>query len=111
VSLFNEEDLKQLIASTVRAILREELATGLEVSRDEYLSIGAAARIAAVAPSTVRTWMDQGMLHRYQAGRVLRVRRGELIEFLRAGPAKAARTTRTPEEAALLMFERRRKAG
>jgi excisionase family DNA binding protein len=92
-----DASLRQLVRDTVREALREELAPltrrnagpliGVE---DSYLSVAKAARVADVAPGTIRAWIRAGRLTEKRAGRVLRISRVELESFLRSeatGPA------------------------
>jgi excisionase family DNA binding protein len=111
MSLFDEEALRALIADAVRKAIRED--GGARVvdgpSSGEYLPVATAARIAAVAPATIRTWIGDGRLGRYRAGRELRVRRAELERLLRTVPTAANDTT--PEDEADRFLQRRRQSG
>jgi excisionase family DNA binding protein len=109
VSVFDENAFIDLVKEAVRSAVKEELAAAAPPTADEYLPITEAARIAAVAPGTVRAWIDQGKLGRYHAGRVLRIRRREL-ESLLSSPSETAREP-TPEERAFEMFQQRRRKG
>jgi excisionase family DNA binding protein len=81
--------LRQLVRDTVQEVLREELAPlrqrnaspvgGVE---EGYLSVAKAARVADVAPGTIRAWIRAGRLTAQHAGRVLRVSRRELAQFM-----------------------------
>ena len=68
----------------IRRIVREELAKQ-KPANDEggYLSTTEAARIASVTPGTIRRWIREGELNRYEAGAHVRVRRDELEAFLK----------------------------
>jgi excisionase family DNA binding protein len=70
------------LESIVRQIVRDELAK-TKPANDEYLSTAEAARIASVTPGTVRRWIRQGELTRYEAGAHVRVKRDELEALLR----------------------------
>src|SRR5688500_10841546 len=80
--------LRQLVRETVREVLREGLApltrnAGLPTEADDgYLSVAKAARVADVAPGTIRAWIRTGRLTAKHAGRVLRVSRRELAQFM-----------------------------
>jgi excisionase family DNA binding protein len=102
--IFDETQLRALIRDAVREVIREELRRA--PGRDEYLDVAAAAALAKVHPQTIRAWIADGRLTRYQAGRELRVLRAEIDAVLSAGGA-----TPDPEKAALLALSRRRKAG
>lgn len=93
--IFDEQRLRDLIADVVREVLRAELATA--PGRDDFLTVVAAAQVAAVHPTTVREWIGEGKLGRYYAGARLRVRRSELEALLAAAPAD------TPPEGADLV--------
>ena len=82
----------------IRSIVRDELARALRGQRaanDDYLSTGAAARIAAVTPGTIRRWIREGRLPECRAGRVVRILRGDLERLLADAPDRSA--TMTPE--------------
>lgn len=84
MGLLDENTLRELVRAEVRKAIREELRTGSAAMAD-YLPVVEAARIAAVAPDTIRIWIGQGRLGRYAAGRELRVKVSELEAFLRSG--------------------------
>jgi hypothetical protein len=111
MGLFDEEALRTLIADEVRRAIREDGGTRIVdgSARDEYLPVAGAARIAPVAPATIRTWIGAGRLGRYHASRELRVRRAELERLLRTVPATANDTT--PEQGADRFLQRRRQSG
>ena len=96
--------LGPIVEATVRRVVREELAR--RPGADEYLSIARAAQVADVAPATVRDWIAQGKLRRYQAGRELRVRRAELDQFMAEHTDGRAPS---PEQEADRLFETRRR--
>jgi excisionase family DNA binding protein len=73
-------------------------------------SVAEGAQIASVSPQTIRVWIKAGRLRGYNAGRVLRVRRQELEDFLAAGPSLATTTDLTPEELADRHFRQRQAA-
>lgn len=52
---------------------------------DAFLSTTAAARFASVTPKTIRTWVQQGRLKVFRAGRLLRFRRQELVDLMGGG--------------------------
>ncbi|MGE0397227.1 MAG: helix-turn-helix domain-containing protein [Kofleriaceae bacterium] len=85
------------IRALVRDVVREEIRTALHEHRterrnssggstgDSYVSIARAATIADVAPGTLRRWIKSGRLPAHRAGRVYRIPRNALDEFLRTG--------------------------
>jgi excisionase family DNA binding protein len=105
---FIEKALRDLVAEEVRRVIHEERAALYgPVDALEYLPVADAAARVAVAPATIRTWIAEGKLRRYHAGRVLRVRWSELEFLLRSGPEAADRRA-TPEEEAKLYLQRRK---
>jgi excisionase family DNA binding protein len=75
----------------VRAVMREELARAhgpqttaqpqLE-SPSQYLTVQEVARLCGVAERTIRTWTRQGMLPARRMGRLLRIDRRDLEDYL-----------------------------
>jgi excisionase family DNA binding protein len=110
--ILDEIALRALIEEVVRTVVREELraVAPRPGQPDEFLSVVAAARLVGVAPTTVRTWVSQGRLQRYQAGRVLRVRRSELEVLLASAPADDASRDISAEARARMIFEKNRRA-
>lgn len=84
--------LRHLVSDAVRSTLREELAAlapdhaAVRNASDVYLSVAKAARVADVAPGTIRAWIRADRLAARRAGRVLRVSRAELERFLAGAP-------------------------
>jgi excisionase family DNA binding protein len=88
-----DDVVRTLVRDAVRDALREELAplvrrnaTSSHGADDSYLSVTKAAQVADVAPGTIRAWIRAGRLTSKRAGRVLRVSRSELAQFM-AGAA------------------------
>jgi excisionase family DNA binding protein len=86
--------LDETIRALVRDVVREELKVALSghatatLQRngrhdDGYFSIARAAIFADVAPGTLRRWIRSGRLPVRRAGRVYRIARAELEDFLR----------------------------
>ncbi len=82
-------DLNSNFETLIRRVIREELSLlSEELRREErstttrFLSATEAANIAGVQPSTVRDWVARGDLQSYRAGRLLRVDREDLINYL-----------------------------
>jgi excisionase family DNA binding protein len=103
-----DDSLRQLVRDTVRQVLREELvpltrrnAGALPVGDDGYLSVTKAARLADVAPGTIRAWIRAGRLTAQHAGRVIRISRSELAQFM-AGASTGPRGVETERRAAHL---------
>ena len=101
--ILDETALQSLIADVLRRVLREE-GRAVASAPERYVSVGEAARRIDVAPATVREWIGQGRLGRYNAGRELRVKVSELDAILTT-PLDAP--DRSPEEEARLFLERR----
>lgn len=99
MSLFDETILRSLIREELRGVIREELGRA-PARAGEYVSVREAARVAGVAPQTIRVWMKAGRLSECHAGRVLRVRRAELEHLMTDGApvTSAAPTDLTPEQ-------------
>jgi excisionase family DNA binding protein len=101
----------------VRDVVREEIQAAIasagqgRAANDnaEYLSGGDAARIAGVAEGTIRAWVRQGRLVPYRAGRVYRVKRGDLDMFLR-GSGEQSEIVDLDARASELLTRARRKA-
>ena len=110
MSLFNEAVLREIIRDEVRAAIRQELGKK-PAAPGEFVSAAEAAQIASVRPQTIRVWIKTAKLRGYNAGRVLRVRRQELEDFLAAGPSPATTTDLSPEELADRRFSQRQAAG
>lgn len=95
-----EGGLRALIVSVIRDEVRRAVTDATKA--DEFLSTAAAAQVADVAPGTVRRWIKDGKLCRYQAGRELRVSRADLEKLLREG--SASNDELTPEEMAAKVY-------
>jgi hypothetical protein len=110
MSLFDEAALRQIVGEELRRVLREERTGGRPANDGEYLPVAEAAARAAVTSATIRVWMAQGRLHRYYAGRELRVLGAELTTLMRRPPANArGEVESTPEEEAARYLEKRRR--
>ncbi len=109
MGLFDEKQLIEMVTDALRTVVREEFGRAAPGVAEEFLSVAQAARLAGIAAGTIRAWMMEGKLRRYHAGRVLRVKRSELEQLLSEPPVKAKVAERSPEEEALVAFERRRK--
>jgi len=88
-----DDSLRQLVRETVREVLRDELASAMRRNTgpplggdDGFLSVTKAARVADVAPGTIRAWIRSGRLTAQHAGRVLRISRRELAQFMAGAP-------------------------
>jgi excisionase family DNA binding protein len=87
-----EDAIRGLIEDAIRRVLREELANALAKQfrgtrgDDPYLSLGDASRLVGVSINTLRTWIARG-LHAHRRGRVVRIKRTDIDEFLRARDA------------------------
>jgi excisionase family DNA binding protein len=75
--------LRALVEDAVRRVLAERPPAS------EYLSVVEAARVASVAPATIRSWVREGKLRRHGTPRVLRVRRNDLEKLMSAAPRAA----------------------
>lgn len=78
--------LEDQIRAIVVEVVRDELAKARAgTAPDEYLSTAGAGRLADVAAGTIRRWIREGRLAEHRAGRVVRVRRVDLVELMRSG--------------------------
>ena len=90
-----EADLRDLVREAMKLALRDELPALIRehlkpilereaacADRGVALSTGEAAAYAGVSPATSREWVNAGQLRAQRAGRVLKVRRGDLDAFL-----------------------------
>lgn len=84
-----EETLQQIVRDAVRVELAKLADNPLRNGDESYLSIAKAARVADVAPGTIRAWIRNGRLACKRAGRVLRVGRSELDRFLSGVPSQS----------------------
>lgn len=84
--------IRSVVREEIRAALAEQPPRNGAVS-DVYLSITKAAKVADVAPGTIRAWIRAGRLPARRAGRVYRIGRAELEAFL-AGCESAAKRMR-----------------
>lgn len=84
--------LDEVMRRIVRDVVRAELTALGRADHpqrngsDAYLSVARAARVADVAPGTIRAWIRHGRLTGKRAGRVLRVSRTELEQFMSGAP-------------------------
>lgn len=74
----------------------------------EFLTYEQAARLLQVGASTVRAWCSSGRLRRYGAGRVVRVRREEVLAVLQPTGASEANDDAAAKAAAILAKGRAR---
>jgi excisionase family DNA binding protein len=92
-----EATLEAMIESIVERVLDKKLAAVKPTA--EYLSTAEAAKLAGVVPDTIHNWIARRHLRKYRAGRVVRVNRAELEQFLKHGGQRPCNDL-TPEEAA-----------
>jgi excisionase family DNA binding protein len=104
VALMDEVALRALVKEACREAIQEFAARLNQPA--EYIEVAEAARIVAVAPDTIRTWIHEGRLPEHHAGRELRVKRAELEALLR-GESPVRGREPTPEEAAHQFLARR----
>lgn len=69
------------VAAAVRKAVREALAEvkPSPTSPDDLLSISSAAKLAEVSTATMRRWVSRGVLRRHGKGRIVRVRRADVL--------------------------------
>ncbi len=85
-----DDAVRSVLREEVRKIVREEFRAAVEelrtlppATQKEFLSVEEAADLVDVSETTVREWLAKG-LKQYKQGRVLRIRRSELLAFLSA---------------------------
>lgn len=108
MTVLDENALRSLIRDEVRAVVREELAK-LELGRpvaQEFLSPETAATLTETSASTIRSWLREGRLRTYHAGRLVRVRRDELEALLSSAGSSAGNDT-APTAATIIARGRR----
>lgn len=89
IEVFVRQLVREAVRDAVRAELAQPDAPALRNAGDVYLSVSKAARVADVAPGTIRAWIRSGRLESRRAGRVLRVSRAELERFMAGMPNDA----------------------
>jgi excisionase family DNA binding protein len=85
------QNIRRIVREEVRAALAESAAskaTTTTISEGEYLSVSEAATIARLHHGTIREWIKDGSLKSCRAGRVYRIRRGDLDDRLAASVAE-----------------------
>jgi excisionase family DNA binding protein len=94
-SIFSEA-----VLTGIRQIVREELravinTTSLPHSYDQprrtnkpYLSVKEAAKMATLAPSTIRLYIRKGKLKAHKVGRRMVIKKGDLEIFLTLNPTE-----------------------
>lgn len=90
------EESRSLVREELRAALAEVTPRNDQSPADpaaEFLPVPGAARTAAVHERTIRRWISEGHLTAYRAGRVYRIRRRELEDYLARAPREACTTT------------------
>lgn len=105
-----ESFVRNLVRESVRDVLREESLDRRNAApaeqMGEYISVAKAARLADVASGTIRTWIRKGRLTPKRAGRVLRIKRSELEDFL-CGKATGPRGDAIRHHAAQLLSQQK----
>ncbi len=111
------------IDDAVRAIVREELRRGFREelrlalqdlqaatpAPKEFLSVLEAADLVDVSETTVREWMAKGLRY-YRQGRVLRIRRSELLAFLAVNAPEVEQEVDVEQKAVAFLARARRVA-
>jgi excisionase family DNA binding protein len=110
-----DEILRCIVREELRP-LREQLAALTSTverrsdNRGEFLSVKGAATIASVSSGTVRGWISSGRLQAHRAGRLLRVRRDDLIRLLSAPPSAPTERATAAEQAIRILAGRKARA-
>jgi len=111
-----EDIIRSMLRDEVRSAVRDELRSAFEealrtvkpTSGQEFLSVKEASRVAGVSAGTVRTWIQKGHLRRFGEGRVVRIRREELIQWLASGDGRSGAEDVSWEQQAAAILGRRR---
>ncbi len=61
------------------------MASEKSIEPGDLLKIEQAAELATVRPSTIRSWLGKGRLPKIKVGRLTRILRSDLEEFINAG--------------------------
>lgn len=77
-----EDRFRRIIREELHALSEEPETAHSGPVDEEYITADRAAEIAGVQPATIRHWITTGKIREYRAGRLLRVRRGDLDLFL-----------------------------
>ncbi len=92
-----EAALRRLVRDSVREVVREELSAVLghdlstprpepQVERaPQFMDAKAAGEVLGVTDKTIREWVRAGRLPGHWAGRLLRIERSELDQFMKTG--------------------------
>lgn len=90
-----ENHLREMLASVVRDVVREELGAsrGHNASGggSEYLTYGEAAELLSVSASTIKRWVRDGKLATFGAGKLKRVKGADARAVLAPSPATPKR--------------------
>jgi len=103
------EGLEEQLRELVRAVVREELALlsreGRRSEDDALVSVRQAAALVDVCTKTVHRWIAEGSLPAYGEGRLVRLRRRDVLG--RLGHRRRGEDTAqmTPEQLAARDFE------
>jgi excisionase family DNA binding protein len=106
-----DEILRCIVREELRP-LREQLAALASTveqrsdNRGEFLSVKGAATIASVSVGTVRGWVSCGRLQAHRAGRLIRVRRDDLMRLLSAPPSAPTAPAPANEQAVRILAGR-----
>lgn len=78
-----EQDLREIFESVLRRVLGEELPRVLATMKpDEMLTYDEAEARFSVSVSTLKNWLQAGVITRYGTGRLTRVKASEIIAVL-----------------------------
>jgi excisionase family DNA binding protein len=74
-----DEVIREAVQVAVKEAMKDYRSPVINSEQDDLLSITRAAELADVSTSTIKRWMDEGLLKRHGRGRVVRVRRSEVM--------------------------------
>lgn len=106
-------EVHEALGLFIKAVIQEALREAPRVSPPEppqfleaaLLTVAAAAVVASVSKGTICNWMKAGKLTRYGHGRLVRVRKDEVLTLMKQPKRSAALT---PEERAAKILGRGR---
>ena len=93
IIVIGEALLRQIVSEELRAVIN---TTSLPHSYDQprrtnkpYLSVKEAAKMATLAPSTIRLYIRKGKLKAHKVGRRVLIAKADLESFLKMNPTGA----------------------
>jgi excisionase family DNA binding protein len=107
-----DDAVRAVLRDEMRRVFREELRLVIQELQSgaptpkEFLSVQEAAELVDVSETTARDWMAAGLRH-YQQGRVVRLRRSELLAFLSVESPRAEAEVDVEQHAVAILAKAR----